>query len=227
MAKQERPEWFKFWRRNRRTLDIDQLSMESRGRIFTNMMRYFDSGENELIELDPLESAMFNVLKINVDDSFSEFAAKSEQNRKNVMSRWDKHQSDNTAVYDGNDRIRIVQKTEDRGQKTEDRGQSTEDRGQSTEVETKAAKPQRKTRFVPPSLTEVEEYCQARGNHVDPKRFFDYYSSSNWRDRDGKPVQSWKQRIISWEVRNGGEAEKQGKAPDFSWRAQNGGNHDF
>ena len=40
--KDQRPQWFKFWRRNRGMLDVETLSMEARGRIFTNIMRYFD-----------------------------------------------------------------------------------------------------------------------------------------------------------------------------------------
>ncbi len=81
--KEGRPEWFKFWRRNRQQLDIELLSMESRGVIFTNMMRYFDSGEAELLEMNPLEIMGFNIVKMNVDDSFTEYEAIAERNREN------------------------------------------------------------------------------------------------------------------------------------------------
>ena len=81
--KEGRPEWFKFWRRNRQQLDIELLSMESRGVIFTNMMRYFDSGEAKLLEMNPLEIMGFNIVKMNVDDSFSEYEAIAERNREN------------------------------------------------------------------------------------------------------------------------------------------------
>ena len=213
MARKERPEWFKFWRRNRRTLDIDQLSMESRGRIFTNMMRYFDSGDAELMELDPLESAMFNVLRINVDDSFSEFSAKSEKNRENIMKRWEKR---DTTVYGGNDRIRNIQRTEGRGKKEEDRMQNEE-------VETGAAKPQRK-HFVPPTVEEIAEYCRERGNGVDAQKVHDYYSAAEWKDSTGKPVKNWKQKIISvWEEKERDRIPQQTNAPDLSWRHQEGG----
>jgi hypothetical protein len=34
---------------------------------------------------------------------------------------------------------------------------------------------------------------------VDAKRFFDYYSPE-WKDRDGKPVKNWKQKMVGvWE----------------------------
>ena len=54
-------------------------------------------------------------------------------------------------------------------------------------------------RFVPPTLEEVEAYCKERGNSVDAKRFFDYFEANNWKDAKGKPVSSWKQKVITWE----------------------------
>lgn len=54
-------------------------------------------------------------------------------------------------------------------------------------------------RFIAPSLEEVEKYCKERKNNVDAKRFFDYFTASNWIDSTGKPVRNWKQKIITWE----------------------------
>ena len=73
-------------------------------------------------------------------------------------------------------------------------------------------------RFIPPSLEEVEKYCQERKNNVDAKKFFDYFNASDWVDAKGNPVRNWKQKIITWESygkengNNGkphGETEKQ------------------
>ena len=57
--------------------------------------------------------------------------------------------------------------------------------------------------FVPPTLEEVEKYCQERKNNVDPKKFFDYFSASEWIDSKGNPVLNWKQKIITWESYKG------------------------
>ena len=52
----------------------------------------------------------------------------------------------------------------------------------------------------PPTLEEIEQFCKERGNGVDAKRVFDYYSSANWKDGRGNPVRNWKQKIIAvWE----------------------------
>lgn len=54
-------------------------------------------------------------------------------------------------------------------------------------------------RFVPPTLEEVEKYCKERKNQVDPKKFYDYFSASDWIDSKGNPVRNWKQKVITWE----------------------------
>ena len=48
-----------------------------------------------------------------------------------------------------------------------------------------AEPPTRSKRFVPPAVDEVREYCEERGNSVDPQRFVDYYSSNRtWEQRE-------------------------------------------
>lgn len=85
MAKNKngRPEWFKFWRHNRGMLDIEQLSIESRGKVFTNIMRYFDTGFDELMEMTPIEELAFNVLKQNADEAIEDYEDRAEKNRAN------------------------------------------------------------------------------------------------------------------------------------------------
>ena len=62
-------------------------------------------------------------------------------------------------------------------------------------------------RFIPPTLEEVEKYCQERKNNVDPKKFFDYFSASDWVDSKGNQVRNWKQKIITWESYKGANTD--------------------
>lgn len=69
----------------------------------------------------------------------------------------------------------------------------------------------KKKPFVPPTLEEIEKYCQERKNNVDPKKFYDYFSASDWVDSNGKEVKNWKQKIITWEgYANGGSKQNTG-----------------
>lgn len=82
-------------------------------------------------------------------------------------------------------------------------------------------KPKRtKKDFIPPTLEEIKKYClEERKNNVDYQRFFDYYNVSGWKDRDGKPLKNWKQKIIAvWERSSGGNKpapQKKSENEDF------------
>ncbi len=52
--------------------------------------------------------------------------------------------------------------------------------------------------FVPPTLEEVEAYCQERKNNISPQRFIDYYEARGWM-LGNTPMESWKAAIRSWE----------------------------
>ena len=70
------------------------------------------------------------------------------------------------------------------------------------------ARNKRAKAFTPPTLAEVEAYCKERQNSVDAKRFYDFFSANDWKDSNGKPVQSWKQKVITWENYNNAPAKK-------------------
>ena len=48
--------------------------------------------------------------------------------------------------------------------------------GEDSIGEKKADKPPR-SRFIPPTVEEVHNYCYERNNNVDPERFVDYYTA--------------------------------------------------
>jgi hypothetical protein len=48
----------------------------------------------------------------------------------------------------------------------------------------------------------VLEYACERGRADLARTFYDYYSTGDWKDKDGKPVKSWKQKFITWSTRN-------------------------
>ena len=70
-----------------------------------------------------------------------------------------------------------------------------------TEKDIKADKPQNRTRFVVPTIEEIQAYCSERNNSVDAQRFYDYYTANGWKV--GKnAMKDWKAAVRTWE-RNG------------------------
>lgn len=56
----------------------------------------------------------------------------------------------------------------------------------------------KRKRFSPPTLEEVQAYCQERNNSVDPRRFIDYYESKGWTVGKSK-MKDWKAAVRTWE----------------------------
>ena len=67
--------------------------------------------------------------------------------------------------------------------------------------------------FIPPSLSEIKEYCIENSIPVDPESFIDYYESNGWKV--GKnPMKDWRAAVRVW-ARN--EKHPSGNTvPDFS-----------
>ena len=52
--------------------------------------------------------------------------------------------------------------------------------------------------FRPPTVEEVRQYCQERGNWISAERFVDHYAANGWRV--GKaPMKDWKAAVRNWE----------------------------
>ena len=55
-----------------------------------------------------------------------------------------------------------------------------------------------KGKFKKPTIEEVAEYCQKRGNEVDPERFIDHYQSNGWKV-GRNAMKDWKAAVRTWE----------------------------
>ena len=53
-------------------------------------------------------------------------------------------------------------------------------------------------RFVPPTVEQVREYCDARGNRIDPAAFVDHYTANGWM-RGKNKLKDWKAAVRTWE----------------------------
>ena len=70
--------------------------------------------------------------------------------------------------------------------------------GKDSIGDSRADKPPR--RFVPPTVEEVRDYCQKRGNGIDPEAFVDFYTAKGWAIGHGK-MKDWRAAVRTWEKR--------------------------
>lgn len=59
----------------------------------------------------------------------------------------------------------------------------------------------KRTRFVPPTVEEVREYCEERNSVISPEKFCAYYESVGWVVGGKTKMKNWKKAIVTWELR--------------------------
>lgn len=98
----------------------------------------------------------------------------------------------------------VVENQQVENQQVENRTQLNTNKSSTKESSTNKSSTKdtgaKRKRFTPPTLEEVRAYCLERKNNVDPQKFYDYFTASDWYDSKGKKVVSWKQKIITWEA---------------------------
>jgi hypothetical protein len=91
------------------------------------------------------------------------------------------------------------------------------DSDSNTDTEEKPDKPVKtprvKKEFIPPKLEEVETYILEKKLCVIPSKFIDWYTKSEWKDKEGKQIQNWKNKLLSWDS---SELDKNPKATPYS-----------
>jgi len=64
-----------------------------------------------------------------------------------------------------------------------------------------------------PTLEEVEAYILSKQLVIIPQDFIEWYENTGWKDRDGKPIKNWKNKLLNWNKR---ELEKRPGAKPYS-----------
>jgi len=66
---------------------------------------------------------------------------------------------------------------------------------------------EKKGRFTPPTVKEIEDYCRERSNDVDAQKFMDHYEANGWMRGKAK-IKNWKACVRTWETKKKQQEEK-------------------
>lgn len=158
---------------------LEPLSMEERGVLFTEMLRYVETGVAPDIQTDA--RFVFPRAKqiIDLERSFNEKqhenGAKGGRPKTNENPNKPKETQPNP--------------TKASKEKEKEKENTTNPIGLDSK------------RFTPPTLEEVKAYCQERNNGVNPERFIDFYAAKGWRVGN-QAMKDWKAAIRTWESRD-------------------------
>lgn len=185
---------------------MEQLTDEERGRLFTALLAYSQTGEPQ--QLSGNERFVFPVMREQIDREYKKYAAKCERNRENVMKRYSNEYERNQS-YSNATNTKTKKKTKTRTKTKE------KENIEGVPGGTPADKPPKTRAFVPPSVEEVRAYCLERGNGIDSQYFVDYYDSNGWMVGKTK-MKDWKATVRRWEAnerKNGSGAERKEEKP--------------
>lgn len=57
------------------------------------------------------------------------------------------------------------------------------------------------TKFQPPTLEEIQTYCQQRQNNINPEQFLNFYTAKGWMMGKNK-MKDWQAAVRTWEQHN-------------------------
>lgn len=82
------------------------------------------------------------------------------------------------------------------------------------------SKKRKNGKFAPPTLEEVQKYCEEKQFTFDPIMFWNHYEANGWVQGKGKPIKSWKACCSTWQQREtSGEFANRGR-PSSKGRGQ-------
>ena len=187
---------------------IKDLPNDIRLEIYDSIVEYAFSGE--VSGLKPMASIAFNFIKGDIDRNMRKWkdakSKKSDAGRLGNLKRWNEDLYN--AVASGSMELDEAEKiAKDR---TAINGIAkvainanvnvNENVNVIKEKDTKVSK-KKTVVFYPPSLKEVQEYCQLRKNNVDPIRFVNFYQSKGWMVGSNK-MKDWQASVRTWEKEN-------------------------
>lgn len=176
---------------------IQNIPKDSQLELYSALFEYAFNGEEPEFS-DGIAKAMFVLIKPNIDSANARYQANYENGKKGGRPKAKPKENPNRSKRKPN---RNPDKTEAKAKpnlNVDEDVDVDEDVNVNEDVDVDKNTPKR-GRFVPPTLEEIKAYCAQRKNNVDARKFYDYFTASNWYDSKGNKVKSWKQKIITWE----------------------------
>lgn len=165
---------------------IKDLPRDVQGEIYTAIMEYSLYGK-ETEQLKPIARSIFTLIRPQIDINNQRY----ENGKKGGRRKTEEEPNDNQTITkhepNVNDNVNVN--------------------------DIKEIDKEKPSRFYPPTLEDIKNYCDERNNKVNAEGFFDFYTSKGWMIGKNK-MKDWKSAIRTWERKQkeeGGTNEPQSK----------------
>ena len=69
------------------------------------------------------------------------------------------------------------------------------------ELELDTEKEKKSTKFIPPTIKEIDDYCKERKNSVNADKFYNFYQAKGWMVGRNK-MKDWQAAVRTWEIKD-------------------------
>ena len=169
---------------------VKDLDSEIKAEFYDVIFEYALYDQEPKESSNPVVKALFKMAQPNLDNSKAKRNAGKQGGSKAKQTTSKAKQTTSKAKQNGS-------KAKQNGSKAK---QTVSDKEKEKDKESNKAKA-----FKAPTLQQVIEYQAEKCNLVNPQYFYDFFTSSNWIDSNGKQVLNWKQKMISWQKAEAGK----------------------
>lgn len=157
-----------------------KLPKEDKAELFDAICSYALDGES--VEMSVVPEAIFTVIKPNLDANRRKWENGCKEKKKPSEVEADEEQE--------------ISKDEAKDKQTISKAQGNVNVNEDVNVN-KDVKDKRK-RFTPPSLQDIQNYCKERNNSVNPDKWLNFYQSNGWKVGKNS-MKDWKAAVRTWE----------------------------
>lgn len=196
--------YLKVWTSFRKV--IQTLQDDEKGRLFDMMLAYAETGE-EPQEFEGNERFLWYAAKQDIDMT----AERAEKLRENASKGGlAKSKNKQALANDSKSYQELANVSNDEQELAEKKGKEKKGNIKEKKSNQDINIVPLKRHFEPPTVSDVEAYCDERGSYlIDPQQFVDYYQARGWILTNGKKMVDWKAAVRLWEKN---ERERQRKS---------------
>lgn len=172
--------------------------------------------------LTPMQYAVFNMTRVNIEKSNERRRNKAEYEKKrrerkkaerealksnSVDNAWTSVDNESKCVDVRSDKEKEKEKVKEKvkeNEKEKEKEKVKENLSNNSNIYLCGGKIPPQTpikKFVKPTVEEVRNYCLERNNNVNPEKFVDFYESKDWYIGKNK-MKDWKAAVRTWERSN-------------------------
>ena len=182
---------------NVHNVEVEAMTDEEAGKLFRWILEYV----NDLHPPIPKEIKFVTaIVKRQLDDELEKWKSQCEVNRingaKGGRPRKPKETEENQIGFEE------THNNPEKPDKDKDKDKDNNIKENTTTTSSSVKEKSATSRFCPPTLEEIMNYCEERKNLVDAERFFDFYSSKGWMVGKNK-MKDWKAAVRTWEKEAG------------------------